>query len=494
MKKKIVIIGGGVAGLSTGIYGQKNGYETELFEMNSVTGGQCTAWERKGYRFDYCLHWLVGTNRGVFHDIWKETNVINGHTAIIDHEIHSVILDESGNEFIIYSNIARWEKYLIELAPVDTTSIRKMCSHMRKAALYEPADNEKGLRGVYKKIKALARMAPLYPLFVRYGKKNCKQYFDDLKFKAPVLLHCFNSMFGERNFSALAFIMMLGWFDQKNAGYLIGGSLPLSRRMEEHYRSLGGKINTGKKVIKILVENDSATGILLSDGTIVKGDYVISAADGHATIYDMLGGRYISKEIKNAYETWELFTPLVQVSFGINAVMGSEYPAQSVIARDKKIGSTIVKYGYSIMNYSFDPTMAPTGKTVIVLRFESPWDQWKGLTTEEYKTEKEKVRNDAIAILESHYPGVSEYIEIVDVATPLTNVRYTGVWKGAYEGFMPAPENITKSLKNTLPGLANFYLAGQWLFPGGGIPPSVLSGKQAIKQICKKEKKQFRAA
>ena len=48
-KKKIVIIGGGVAGLSAGIYAAMNGFETEIIEMHSVAGGQCTAWNRKKY-------------------------------------------------------------------------------------------------------------------------------------------------------------------------------------------------------------------------------------------------------------------------------------------------------------------------------------------------------------------------------------------------------------------------------------------------------------
>ena len=74
MKKKIIIIGSGITGLSAGIYSAMNGFDTEIIEMHNVAGGQCTAWERKKYRFDYCLHWLVGTSKGAFHEIWKETN------------------------------------------------------------------------------------------------------------------------------------------------------------------------------------------------------------------------------------------------------------------------------------------------------------------------------------------------------------------------------------------------------------------------------------
>jgi phytoene dehydrogenase-like protein len=491
MAKKITIIGGGVAGLSAGIYGQMNGFETEIFEMHTIAGGQCTAWERKGYRFDYCLHWLVGTSKGAFLPQWKETNVINDHTTIIDHEIYARMVSESGEEFLIYTSIDRWEKYMLEMAPDDSSAIRKMCRDMRKAARFEPFGQVNGVRGVLSNLKTLLRMIPFFPILARFGKKTCAEYFRSLNIKNPSLSCFLNGLFGDRDFSALAFIMMLGWFDQKNAGYIIGGSLAFAQRMEERYLELGGFINTGKKITKITVENGTATGVVLSDGTVVKSDYVISAADGHATIYDMLEGKYISPEIEKAYSSWELFTPLVQVSFGIDLAMASDFPIQNVMAKGKHIGTTELANGYSVMNYAFDPTMAPEGKTVIVLRFESPWEHWESMQKEVYKVEKEKIKEDAIALLELHYPDISDRIEVVDVATPLTTVKYTGVWKGSYEGFMPSAGNITKTLGNTLPGLNNFYLAGQWLSPGGGLPPSVLSGKKAVIQICKTEKKTF---
>jgi phytoene dehydrogenase-like protein len=145
------------------------------------------------------------------------------------------------------------------------------------------------------------------------------------------------------------------------------------------------------------------------------------------------------------------------------------------------------------MNYSYDPTMAPEGKTTIIMRFESPWTLWKGLEGDDYRAEKREIEKDAKAILEKIYPGVGDYIEVIDVATPKTNVRYTGVKEGAYEGFMPARENMMKMLKMQLPGLKNFYMAGQWLFPGGGLPPAAQSGKWAVQLICKKRKMIFQS-
>jgi len=491
MGKKVVIIGGGIAGLTAGIYAAMNGFDTQIIEMHSVAGGQCTAWDRKGYRFDYCLHWLVGTSKGAFHEIWKETNVINNETEIIDHEIHSRINDDEGNEFIIYSNIDRWEKYLIELAPDDKVSIQKMCNDMRTSALLEPFALAPELRRLFDYIKIIPRMLPVFNVIRKFGRLTCKEYFDKLNFKNKKIKLVFFSLYGNRNFSALAFIFMLGWFNQKNAGYIKGGSYPLAQRMVDKLWKMGGKISYKKKVEEVIVENDVAKGVVLSDGTIIPADYVISAADGYSTIYNMLEAKYISKEVDFAYNNWELFTPIVQVSFGINKIIPSDSPILINISNDKLIGKTKLENGFSLMNYSFDTTMAPEGKTTIILRYDSPWSLWEKITVKEYKAEKLQIQKDATALLEKQYPGISEFIEVNDVATPKTNVRYTGVKDGAYEGFMPSKENMMKSLNMQLPGLQNFYMAGQWLFPGGGLPPSAQTGKWTIQLICKKEKRQF---
>ena len=491
MRKKVTIIGGGIAGLSAGIYAAMNGFDTEIIEMHSVAGGQCTAWDRKNYRFDYCLHWLVGTSKGAFHDIWKETNVLNDETVIIDHEIHSKIYDKYRNEFIIYSNIDRWEKYLIDLSPEDTSTIKRMCNDMRKSALLEPFTLPPALRSMFDYIKIIPKMLPIANLVRKFGRLTCKEYIDKLGFKSERIRSAFYSMYGERNFSALAFVFMLAWFNQKNAGYIKGGSLALAQRMVERFIALGGKLSTNTKVENILVENNTAKGVILTDGTQILSDYVIGASDGYSIIYKMLEGRFVSKKIEFAYKNWELFPAFVQVSFGINKVVASESPITMNMAKGLKIGMSELEFGYSIMNYSYDTTMAPEGKTTIVMRYESPWNLWEHLDGDDYRNEKKQIEKDATRYLETEYPGISEFIEVVDVATPKTNVRYTGVKEGAYEGFLPSKENMMKSLDMTLPGLSNFYMAGQWLFPGGGLPPSAQTGKWTVQLICKKEKQKF---
>jgi phytoene dehydrogenase-like protein len=334
-------------------------------------------------------------------------------------------------------------------------------------------------------------MLPISKVVRRFGRLTVMEYIEKFNFRSERLKSAFYAMYGDRNFSALAFIFMLAWFNQKNAGYIKGGSYPLAQRMVEKFEKLGGKISYKRRVEKITVENDTVKGVILTDGTQIEADYVIGTADGYTTIYTMLEGKYVNKRIDFAYKNWELFTPLVQVSFGVNKAIPSEAPIIINVTKGLKIGQTNLDYGFSVMNYSYDNTMAPEGKTTIVMRFDSPWKLWENLEGDDYKKEKKQIEKDAIACLESIYPGISEHIEVIDVATPRTDVRYTGVKDGAYEGFLPSKENMMKTLDMQLPRLRNFYMAGQWLFPGGGLPPSAQTGKWVVQLICKKEKQKF---
>jgi len=82
------------------------------------------------------------------------------------------------------------------------------------------------------------------------------------------------------------------------------------------------------------------------------------------------------------------------------------------------------------------------------------------------------------------------------VATPLTFEHYTGNWQGSFEGWRLTTETMKltmtgKGLRKTLPGLENFYMTGQWVEPGGGLPTGAMSGRNLIKALCKKDGRPF---
>lgn len=479
MEKSIVIIGGGLTGLAAGSYGRMNGYKTTIFEMHNIAGGVATAWKRKGYTIDGAMNWLMGSKPGTsFYHFWEELGAAPGW-KIYNNDRQSITENREGKAFTVYCDADRMENYLLEIAPEDEAPIKELMGAVRSFDLAVPTD----------------KPSELYRLLGRnkWSQVTTKQYAQ--RFKNPFLREMFVSALGA-DFPLSMSMMTLAMQNQKSAGYVIGGARALVSSIEKRYKALGGEIYFGARVEKILVENHKVVGIKLADGTEYHADWVISAADGRTTIFDMLDGKYIDDEIKNRYEHPNLFAPLVYVALGVKrrfddvppTIDGFKYPLRKPYTVAGKERTTL-----NLHLYNFDPTLAPPGKNVVVVAFGTNYDYWKKLreNPDAYNAEKEKIADEVIAGLEERFPGITTQIEMRDVATPITWERYTGNWRGAYEGWMLDSESLMSDMKKTLPGLDNFFMAGQWVNPGGGMPTAVWSGNQTIQMICKKDGKKF---
>lgn len=497
--RSIAIIGGGIAGLCAGCYGQMNGYRVRIFEMHNLPGGVCTAWQRKGYTIDSCVHWLVGSAPGVsYHHLWREVGALEGR-EIVNLDEYLRIEGRDGRALILYGNVDRLERHLLQAAPEDRRAIRSLTRAIRKFTRFDlPVDTAPELSTWRDKLGVARRLLPVLGQFMTWRGATVDGFTKRLR--NPFLKEAFTSLLGDvSDFPMLALIMPLAWQHLKVAGYPLGGSLPLARSIETRFLDLGGEIQYGARVSKILVENDRAVGVRLDDGTEHRADVVISAADGHATIFDLLEGRYIDDTVRGYYNNLRLFPPLLYVSLGIAGplkdlpatVSGISFPLERPIEIDGKMRDRL-----SMMPYHFDPHLAPEGKAVLIVMINSDYDRWKKLSGDpkRYQAEKAAAAERVIEGLEQRLPGIREKIEMRDVATPLTWERFTGNWRGSYEGWMPTGKNMNMRMSKTLPGLAGFYMTGQWVNPGGGLPPAVSSGRHVIQLICREDGRRFVAS
>ena len=278
-------------------------------------------------------------------------------------------------------------------------------------------------------------------------------------------------------------------------GYPQGSSLSLARTIEHTFLELNGKIEYKKRVKRIGVQDGRATGIELEDGTVQRADIIISAADGHATLFDMLEDRFTPPALRERFATQPLYPPFIQVSLGVNRDMsGTPHAVKMQTAVPFEIaGQTRQELWYQ--HFAFDPTMAPHGNTSVTVLYPSTLAWWEklGYQNEAYKAEKKKILDTTIVQLEQALPGISSQIETSDVATPSTTFRYVNNWKGGL-GFM-----MTKTLggemvmkpQYSLPGLDRFYMIGLWV-KGFGVPMAAASGKEVIQEICKEDGSKFR--
>jgi len=497
----MIVIGAGIAGLSAGCYAQMNGYRSRIYEMHTRPGGLCTAWQRKGYTIDYCIHWLTGSKPGgSMYRLWEEIGLVRD-VELIDLDEFYRYEGEDGRVVVVYRDLDRTERGLCELSPVDAPLLREFFGAARKMvgkdmmADVPPREAMGPLTG----LSLLPRMLPYLRPFRKWGRLTLDEVA--ARFHDPLLAEAFRAMWPPQS-SAFFMVVTFAMLHEGAAGYPIGGSLPLARNVERRYLALGGEVRYGARVDEILVEGGRAVGARLADGSEERADVVVSAADGHATIYWMLGGRYVGEVHRDLYERGVLpiFTSIIFIGVGVDR--GFSDQPQIVTGINLPLAEAFELGGRSydrvhVRVHNFDSTLAPEGKTVITCMLEADepyWDHLRADDRKRYEVEKQRVADAVVRTLDRRYPGLAAQVEMTDVSTPATLVRYTGNWQGSFEGWLPTPEWLVKTVPRTLPGLDGFWMVGQWVAPGGGLPSGPMSARQVQQLICRSDGVKFRTS
>lgn len=488
--RRIVVIGGGVAGLCAAVYALRCGYEVDVLEQHDGSGGLATSWQRQGYTFETCLHWLLGSSPvSPLHAMWQEVCDLDRLQFIYPPDIVR-LEDEHGESLAIPSSVERMQAELIERSPRDAEPIRRLSADVRRLArLRLPDPSEQGPRAWL----GLVRLWPELELLRRWSRTTLAEYAR--RFEHPLLRAFFESgSMGQS--SALPVAFALAWLSARQAGYPIGGSQAVIRLIVERLKQLGGRLRLGTAVKRVMVEHDAAVGVQLRDGASLPADAVISAADGHATVYELLGGRYTDAASDARYARCPTYPSYLQVSLGVGADL-SEWPAHGTRVLDVPLAldpqTSLAQLSWRC--FHFDPTFAPAHRTALTCVLPT-YDvgYWTGLrqrNAEAYRAEKARVSRSVIDILERARPGMRSAIEVIDVSTPATVVRITGNWRGSMQGWLLMPDTALETPSNRLPGLRRFYMAGQWIAPGGGLPGGLMSARAAVRALCRDDRTPF---
>jgi phytoene dehydrogenase-like protein len=278
------------------------------------------------------------------------------------------------------------------------------------------------------------------------------------------------------------------------SGVPLGGSQQVAFKIADLYKELGGDIRFNQKVKDLIVSDNMVKGIVLDDGSMHYADTIVWAGDGHTLIFDILKGKYISEQLKNMYANWIPVKPVLHVMMGVNRDFSAE-PHKLIFELDnpEMIAGREVRW-MCLLHHSFDPSMAPAGRSAVEVWFDTDYDYWERLADdrEKYEAEKQRIAEITISHIEKRYPGFSSQVEVIDIPTPVTYKRYTGNWKGSPDGWSITNANLfSMEPVRSLPGLEGLYMAGQWTAPYTGTVIAALSGRQIIQLMCRKDKKKF---
>lgn len=487
----IAIVGAGAAGLSAAVFGAKAGFSVRVFEKHSIPGGLATSWKRKGFTFDYCVDyfWGSGKNQG-FYSLWKDLGVAES-TTFLPMEAFGSFVGSRGETVNLYTDHRRLEKHLRELSPGDGPMIRAFCRAMAQVRQFHLTT----LSFRWTQIpQILASLSSLLVL-ARWSKTTVAQW--SAGFQCPLLREALPDIVG-RDTPMAGVLLVLGMMHRRGIGYPLGGSLPLMEVMEKKARSLGAEFVYNAPVRRLLVDQGRVRGLELEGGQIQTARYVVSAGDLHSLFRHLLEGKVSHPEYDRMFAASPLHRSVVQISLGVQVDktwnLDSAPHSISLPLKQPLIfeGSPVERL--TVRHYTEDPSMAPPGCTVFLVRMVSRYDYWeeKKKDPAAYRTEKTQVLERTMEALEPWFPGLRDRVMATDVATPVSCVRYTENYRGSTQGWLMTTELMEKmrqgyTLPRELPEVKNLILAGQWTEPGGGLPPSARSGKEAIQILKRKE-------
>ena len=465
---KIVIIGGGVAGLSAGIYALLSGHTAVIYEKHTEAGGNLTGWQRGPYHIDNCIHWLTGTNvKTDTYKMWETLGVLDGG-IYSPPSLYTCELD--GERLTLKRDIDRLEDELISLSPADIKQIRKLTAAVRAAAVLC------GLKDG-KKTDAVKLM--------EYYKMTAGELAE--KYTHP-LIKMFLSSFLTEDFGSLGLIFVYANFCYGNADLPRGGSKAAAKRMTDRFLSSGGTLHTGVGAEKLIFEQNTAKKVLLSDKTEDTADYFILTADPVPS-YEKLTGRPLPKALLKMKQNKKLrlfssfhcaFSCAATLDFDGDLVFNLTEDAQ------KKLGAEYL----TLRNFGYESSCAPAGETVLQAFFFCREARCRKIielckNREAYRRIKEKISLIVTDEIIKKYPDYKDNLKLIDVWTPATYKKYTGADCGTYMSYAFSSKYVPRFCKNKADGIKNVILATQWLQAPGGLPTAANAGRVAVETVNK---------
>lgn len=496
-KKKVIIIGGGVSGLTTAIYLRLNGYDTLLLEKNHVLGGACIGWERKDCYIDGCIHWLIGVDpKTATYKLWEDTGALSKDVEIfIQDDFYTLDFGED-KVFTIWSDLEKLKKELITFAPEDEKQIKKFCKLIKRFEKIDaPVSKPVDLMNIFDLLKIGLTMAGDYYYINKTSKISCEEYAK--KFKNPYIRRWISEHMSS-GYNLMSFLYMLAHVTVKNGGIPMGGSKAMVDRMKTRYLSLGGEIRCNAEVESVNIQSGKAESITLKNGETLFADWIVSATPSEHTLKQLLGGKYYLKKIDDRLRdraTYPIYTYTTAV-FKIKADL-KDKPLSHKIHFDEPITLNEKHYSALYRNYSYDKTLkVQDGYSIVQATLSGNDDMyfwWKKVKDNgNYKQTKKEISEKLVDVFLTRYPELKDKVEVIDVLTPLTYQRYLNGRHGSFQGFVQTYKGKALMQKGEIKGLKNFILSGQWILRSGGLPPAAITGKFAAQRICKKDKVKFK--
>ena len=485
----VVVIGAGVGGLTAATYLAKNGFPVTVIEQHDVPGGYVTSFDRAGgaFHFEVSPHYTVGVAQ------YLEECGIKDKIELVKLPEFLRVVTPDYDLIFPQQNPKEVVSILSEKFPQETEGIRGFMGQLMNLLqeLRKPID-----------LKTISSTHPiLWSISNQTAAQLLDKYFKDEKLKA--VLAAFGPGLGlpPSRYPNI-------FYSAGTAAYLIVGKETvkphpqhLSNAFMHAIENNGGRVILKTEVESILTKDGAVIGVRTADGKTHTARAVISNASAPATFEKMLSPGVVPDSYMSKVRTYRASLSSIKVWLGLNQELRGKIKGYHISVLDDydteasskaSLAAQASKANFVIFIYdNLYPGYSKPGKSSVSLIMPSGYDPWKRFEAdyfagrkEAYQKEKERIAQVLIDRAEARViPGLRSMIEVIDAATPLTNVRYTKNHEGAIVGYENSMENSGMNrIKNRTP-IKGLYLAGHWGDPGGGFVSVMRSGQNTFKML-----------
>ena len=488
MNKKVIIIGSGVAGLSSAIRLCAAGFEVEVFEANDYPGGKLSQFELKGYRFDAgpSLFTMPHFLEELFAD--SDAN-LSDYFTYIRKEIVCKYYFEDGTRFTAFADM---ERYADEASSVFRVSKEEVKSYFEQSAMkYEVTESLFLKKSLHKLSTYLSKETVRGVMKShRLGLMNTldaenKRTFNDERLVQ--LMNRYATYNGSSPYRTPGIMSMIPHLEQHYGTFFPkGGMISITNAMFRRAQEMGVVFHFNKRVDEIAVYEDKAMGVRIGDNTI-QADLVLSNMDVMPTYRRLLPRekapeRTLKQERSSSALIfyWGVNREFPELDLH-NIFFASDYKKEfDVLFEGKTVADDVTVYVH--ISSKDEQADAPAGCENWFVMVNVPGNKgqdWDALIPQI----RERVISKLNRLLKC---DLSAHIEAEHILDPRGIESRTSSYQGSLYGaasnnrfaaFLRHP-NFSSRIKN-------LYFCGGSVHPGGGIPLCLMSGKIASDIIRK---------
>lgn len=527
--KKVIVAGGGIAGLTAAAYLGKNGFDVILVEKNKESGGLVNTIKVDGFKFDTGVRALL--NAGIILPMLDELGI---NLKILPSPV-SIGIEKDIINIERREDLLKYKNLLIKYYPESKKEIEKLIRIisriMKLVDILYKVENPIFKNPLKDKNYLFTKLLPWLPQFLFAVFFINKLYIPVEKYLDKFIKNqSLNDIIYQHFFKNTSTFFALSYFSlYLNYFYPEGGTGALVDSIEKKAKEFGVRFLKQTKIEKVLVYENK---VIDNNQKEYNYDYLIWAADlryfynianveklnlkikknferkkykifnnnGNDSVYTLFLQLDIkAEEIKNISNGHFFYTPYKNGLGSLN-----KKDLENIINNFDELNkeyifnwlSDYIKYNTFEISIPClkDKRMSPVNKTGIILSILTEYQLFKNVEKSGWLDQfVTTIENNILDILENTiYPGIKNKIISRFSFTPLSIEKRIGSFQGSIVGWaftetIPVVNKLLKSSKSVVTPIKNVFQAGQWVYSPAGVPMSVLTGRLAADRIIKKE-------